>query len=260
MFNEYFINVGRTLANKIVSTVNPMSYISSNMHSIFIPSISEDEVLHAISLLNNAAPGYDGLQARIMKQIVHVYVRPLTYLINMSLTQGIFPEELKLAKVIPIYKSEDEQLLQNYRPISVLPFFSKIYEKIMYKYVVNFLDINNILYHNQFGFRSSHSTNHAIITLVDKVAKALDTGKIVVGVFLDLKKAFDTVDHSILLEKLYTHGLRGNIYKWFKSYLSNRKQFVAYNGKESTKKYVTHGVPQGSVLGPLLFIIYMNDF
>ena len=116
------------------------------------------------------------------------FVQPLTFLINKSLSHGTFPDELKIAKVLPIYKNEDEQMIQNYRPISVLPFFSKIFEKIVSLYIIYFLEDNNLFYCNQFGFRKSHGTNHAIITLVERVSKALDTGKIVIGVFLDLKK------------------------------------------------------------------------
>ena len=138
--------------------------------------------------------------------------------------------------------------------------YSKIFEKVMASYVIDFFENNNMLYKYQFGFRKKHSTSHAIITLVERVSKALDTGKYVVGVFLDLNKAFDTVDHSILLNKLYLYGIRGNIYNWFKSYLTNRSQYVEYNNVKSKTEIITHGVPQGSILGPLLFIIYMNDF
>ena len=116
------------------------------------------------------------------------------------------------------------------------------------------------MYSKQFGFRKAHSTSHAIITLVEKVSRVLDSGKIIVGVFLDLKKAFDTVDHDILLNKLYAYGIRDNIYDWFKSYLTDRKQFVGYNDSKSDIKHVSHGVPQGSILGPILFILYINDF
>ena len=130
----------------------------------------------------------------------------------------------------------------------------------MASYVIDFFENNNMLYKYQFGFRKNHSSSHAIITLVERVSKALDTGKYVVGVFLDLKRAFDTVDHSILLNKLYLYGIRGNIYNWFKSYLTNRCQYVEYNNVKSKTEIITHGVPQGSILGPLLFIIYMNDF
>ena len=123
----------------------------------------------------------------------------MAYLVNSSIKQGIFPSELKIAKVFPIFKASDEQLITNYRPISVLNFFSKIFEK-----VVDFLESNNILYEHQYGFRKGHFTNHAVITLVERVAKALDTGKIVVGVYLDIRKAFDAIDHPILLRKLYS--------------------------------------------------------
>ena len=124
-------------------------------------------------------------------------------LIYKKIVQGDFPDPLKIAKVIPIYKGDDEQMVQNYRPISILPFFSKIYEKIIYNHIINFLTINCILYDKQFGFRKRHATNHAIITLVDKVTRALDTGKVVVGVYLEIRKAFDTVPHTPLLDKLH---------------------------------------------------------
>ena len=126
--------------------------------------------------------------------------------------------------------------------------------------LLNFKKDNSVFYNYQFGFRKSHSTSHAIITLVERVSKVLDMGKYVVGVFLDLKKAFDTVDHTILLRKLEQYGIRGKTLRWFESYLSNRTQYVEYNNSKSDTKIITYGVPQGSILGPLLFIIYMNDF
>ena len=130
----------------------------------------------------------------------------ITYMINLSIVQGDFTDEMKLAMN---YKSENEQLDQNYRPISVLPYFSKIYERVIYNHIIDYIDDNNTLYDKQFGFRKGHSTSHAIITLVEKVAKALDTGKMVVGVYLDIRKAFDCVCHHTLLDKLYKMGIRG---------------------------------------------------
>ena len=259
-FNNYFISVGSTLANSIHSNVNPLLYVDSNVNSIIMPEVSEEEITSVILSINNSAPGYDDMPASVMKKCVYDYITPLTYLINSSIKQGIFPNELKIAKVFPIFKAGDEQLITNYRPISVLNFFSKIFEKVVANYIVDFLESNNILYEHQYGFRKGHSTNHAVITLVERVAKALDTGKIVVGVYLDIRKAFDAIDHHILLRKLYSLGIRGNLYTWIKSYLTNRSQFVMYNNSKSETKFITHGVPQGSILGPLFFIVFMNDF
>ena len=208
-FKNYFINVGSSLAKNLNSDTDPMLYVQYFDKSIDIPEINTAEIISVISSLSNSASGYDEIPASIMKQLIVYYVQPLTLLINKSIAQGKFPDELKLAKVLPIYKSEDEQMIQNYRPISVLPFFSKIFEKIISIYITDFIEENGLFYSNQFGFRKSHGTNHAIISLVEKVSKALDTGKFVIGVFLDLRKAFDTVNHDILIKKLESYGIRG---------------------------------------------------
>ena len=226
---------------------------------MFIPYITEYEITQNIISLKNSSAGWDSIPASIAKQSILFYVKPLTQLINRSFELGIFPDELKLAKVIPIFKSGDKTQLTNYRPISVLIFFSKIFEKTMYNHLIKFINKNKILYKYQFGFRKSHSTNHAIISLVEKVNNALDSGNVLVGVFLDLKKAFDTVDHKILLGKLFKYGIRGEILKWFESYLNNRTQYVNIQDNKSQTKTITCGVPQGSILGPLLFILYIND-
>ena len=259
-FNDFFVNVGKNFAENIKSDIDPLKYITNNVHSINTIEITDDKILNIISTMKNSASGFDELPAFIMKQCSKLYVKPLCHVLSLSIRQGVFPNELKLAKVLPIYKSDDKRLLKNYRPISVLPFISKIFEKIVADSVIDFLEDHDILYNKQFGFRKRHSTTHAIIALTEKISMALDSGKIVGGVFLDLKKTFDCVSHDILLNKLNAYGIRGNLMQWFQSYLSARSQYVIYNGIKSSFRNITHGVPQGSILGPLLFILNVNDF
>ena len=221
-FNNYFVNIGPNLSKSISSSIDPMLRIDYNHISLTIPNITTETTKRIILNFNNCSPGTDDLPASVFKEIVDEYINPLTMLINSALEHGISPEELKIAKVIPMFKSGDRKHFENYRPISLLSFFSKVYEKIVFIHLYEFLEEHNLLFNRQFGFRKQHSTTHAVITLVDQVSRALDAGKIVVGVFLDLKKAFDTVDHSILLRKLYALGIRGSLHLWFQSYLSNR--------------------------------------
>ena len=175
------------------------------------------------------------------------------------MTEGVFPDLLKTARVIPLYKSGEKTNINNYRPISILSFFSKIFEKTMYHYISNFMDKYNLICKQQFGFRSKHSIHHAVISVVNNITNGLDSNNIVIGVFLDLKKAFDTIDHTILLKKLYAYEIRGKAHTWLTSYLTGRTQYVVYDGNKSSTLSMTCGVPQGSILGPLLFIIYVND-
>ena len=172
---------------------------------------------------------------------------------------GVFPSVLKTAKVVPVFKKDSKLDYSNYRPISLLSNIEKILEKLMYKRLYTFLNNNNIIYNLQFGFRQQYSTSHALINITEIIRKALDDGNIGCGVFVDLQKAFDTVDHQILLAKLSHYGIRGVSNDWFKSYLSNRSQYVSINGHDSGLAAINCGVPQGSVLGPLLFLLYINN-
>ena len=165
---------------------------------------------------------------------------------------GVFPSVLKTAKVVPVFKKDSKLNYINYHPISLLSNIERMLEKLMYKRLYTFLDYNNIIYDLQFGFRQ-YSTSHALINITENIIKALDDGNIGCGVFVDLQKAFDTVDHQILLAKLNHYGICGVSNDWFKSYLSNRSQYVSISGYESVLDAINCGVPQGSVLGSLLF-------
>ena len=166
---------------------------------------------------------------------------------------------MKIAKVIPIFKSGSVVDVNNYRPISLLSIFDKIIEKLMYKQLYDFLSNNDILFNNQFGFRKNLSTSLALMQITERIRKSIDNKKFGCGIYIDLSNAFDTVNHEILLKKLDHYGVRGSSLNWFRSYLCNRKQYVFLNGESSSLETLTCGVPQGSVLGPLLFLIYIND-
>ena len=184
---------------------------------------------------------------------------PLANMVNLSFEQGVFPTELKIAVITPLHKAKDPMFFNNYRPISLLSVFSKIFERLMYNRILYFINRHKLFNKFQFGFRNNHSTFMALIILIENLVNALDNGKCAVGIFLDFQKAFDTVNHSIWLDKLQCYGIRGIANQWLFSYLSNRQQSVVYNGYESELKVINNGVPQGSILGPLLFLLYIND-
>ena len=259
-FNDFFTTIGPLLANKIpTSTINPLSYVKNVPNSIVIEEVSEREVSDIIKSLSNSSAGWDGFPISIAKQCSKNFVKPLTALINSSIREGVFPRELKKARVVPIFKTGDKSLINIYRPISILSFYSKVFEKLMYNKLYNFIEANDILYAHQYRFRRGHSTQQAIITLIDKITKSVNSDDFVISVFIDLKQAFDCVPTNILLAKLQAYGIRGDYIKWFPSYLTDRTQYVNFNGEESAEHTLNCGVPQGSILGPLFFIIFVND-
>ena len=185
--------------------------------------------------------------------------RPLTHVINLSLSKGFVPNEMKIARVFSLYKADNRLVVSNYRPILILPAFSKILEKVFHKRLLNYLDKYDILCNNQYGFRKGHSTSLALVDLYDKISEAIDKKEVAVGVFLDLSKAFDTVNHDILFKKLEHYSVRSIALNWMKSYFSDRQQFVQFNNARSILRPITCGVQKGSILGPLLFLLYIND-
>ena len=260
--NNYFVNVGKNIAESIPNTgISHTEYLFNNhQNSFFITPASSMEIYHIIKNFKNKSTNtINCLPVKILKEISHIICLPLSILINKSICNGIFPASFKLARVVPIFKAGNINNMENYRPISGLHVFSKIIEKIIHKRLYSFLETFQILKNDQFGFRSNKSTSQAIIKHLQYLYNEIDTGNIVFSIFLDFKKAFDSVDTKILLDKLKFYGVRGIAHSWFESYLTDRSQFTCVNGTNSQIKSITCGVPQGSVLGPLLFLVYIND-
>ena len=207
----------------------------------------------------NKSSGPCSVPIKLLKIASSIIIGPLCVILNNSFSTGIFPDAMKIAKIIPIHKAGSTQGINNYRPISLLSIFSKIIERLMHRRLYAFLEHHKVLFESQFGFRKDKSTQHSLIEIVEEIRSSMERKNYGCGVFIDLKKAFDTVNHSILINKLEHYGIRETSLDWFKSYLNNRHQFVSFNGHFSDYKVMTCGVPQGSVLGPLLFLIYIND-
>ena len=259
-FNKYFVNIANNLNKNNNTNVNTnfQQFLKNRVdQSVIFNQISPEEINVIIKNFNQNKSS--DISPRILNLFTHKISPILSMLFNNCVKASVFPDELKIARVIPLYKSGDKNDITNYRPISLLPVISKIFEKLIHVRMSTFFDDNNILYDKQFGFRRGHSTVHALNTAVTQIINSLNNNDVVLGVFLDFSKAFDTVMHNILLAKLEHYGIRDNTLNLLKDYLSNRKQYVCLDGISSELLDVKNGVPQGSVLGPLLFLIYVND-
>ena len=262
IFNDHFVSIGRNMAESVVSGPNDHKKYLSHLNvpnSFFFTPVTPNETHVIINSLKNKSSNLNTVSTRALKFVSKIISIPLTNIINNSFTSGIFPDSLKVARVTPIYKEDKKTDFNNYRPISVLPIMSKVFEKLAYKQLYNFLNINALLENKQYGFRAHRSTTQAILNFMDYLYNNLDKNKLVFSIFLDFQKAFDSVDHTILLSKLNFYGIRGHAHDWFRSYLANRKQFVTIDNSSSKLRQIEYGVPQGSIMGPLLFLIFIND-
>ena len=267
---NYFSNVGSTYAKKIPTSTKPIAdYISKipqNPQSLYFAPITTIEIEKIISKLEpKKSSGHDGISNKLIKDLSDVISYPMTIIFNQSIQTGRFPTAMKWADITPLYKSKNKYETTNYRPISLLLTISKILEKAVYSRTYNFLEQNQILYKSQYGFRSQHSCQDARSELVGKILKNMEEQKYTIAVFIDLSKAFDTLEHEVLFDKLYRYGIRGITLDWFISYLTDRKLRVkcrtGTTGRIEYSDYyeVDYGTPQGSCLGPLLFLIFSND-
>ena len=264
--NDYYSKVGPDTNRSVgQSSKGPNFYLEKNkarmMETLMFEEFDINQVIEACRQINpKTSCDAFGLQQKVVLSDMDILAPIFTHLINCSVSAGIFPEGCKVSRVIPVYKQKGENYLcSNYRPISLIPVFSKILEKLVYNKIFHFLVRYQILFKSQYGFRKGHNTTHATIDFLQTIETAMLNNEFAIGVFCDLSKAFDTLDHEILLSKLDHYGIRGCWLSWFRSYLSNREQFVDMNGVRSEMKKITVGVPQGSILGPLLFLIYIND-
>ena len=259
-FAEHFSGVGQNLDSLLpMNNSSPYSYISRNLRSFCLFPVTATECFNIISKLKITYTDINQVPVKIFKCLKQYISQPLTEIMNASFTQGVFPKAFKLAKITPVYKKGSKTSCSNHRPISSLPFLSKIFERGMTNRVVSFFMKFSLFSHKQFGFLKNRSTQDALLDFTENIYDALNISNHNISILVDLKSAFDTVNHNILLNKLELYGIRGNALNWFRSYLADREFYVALDNIHSTHKIVNIGIPQGSIIGPVLFIIYNND-
>ena len=230
-FNQYFSKIGSKMASSIPISddLDFTNYLNENIHTTFeLKKVTEVQVKTIIQGLNSKSSfGHDGISTILLKKLESKLTKPLTLIINQSLHSGIYPDKLKIGKIIPVYKKNDKHQLENYRPISLLPTISKLFEMVVHDQISLYFSQNNYLSSSQYGFRKLHSTEHAILEIADRISCELDKGNTPLAIFLDLSKAFDTLNHTILLSKLKYYGVSELALKWFNTYLKRASPIFA---------------------------------
>ena len=262
--NDYFTNIGSNIMHKINKSTSDNSnthfthFLQNPATSIFsFQLVTENEIYEVIKYLNfKNSCGSDGISSKLIKYIIEELSMPLTVIINQIFTTSFFPDNLTTAKIHPLLLAGDPLLATNYRPISLLTSISKIFEKIIFNQLTNYLSLNNILTDSQYGFRKNHSTQSAALELIDRLMISMDKGKTPLAIFLDFSKAFSTSDHEILLYKLKYYGIKDKVLFLFRNYLTNRRQYTELGGSKSNLSNIKTGVPQGSILGQDLCCFY----